>query len=673
MREISTKALSWSWNGASLRSRAFQTILAVVAVVFSGVGCTTTESQPVANTAADASTTDPSFITWKVSTQAYTDDLLAEAQRLAELGDTGPALDRIDEALCAVLDPPDAFADDPAYLDFVAGLLATAEELEHSLALGEDSTIEGREMVALPPIDIPDLPPDAIEIVGPDGLPPSDYPLILNSTVDGFLDAMTAEGEYRRRIETGLTRAGDYLPMIRDKFRAAGLPTEISYLPLIESAFSVKAYSRARAHGMWQFMSATGRYYGLEIGSLVDERRDPVRSTEAAVAYLTDLFREFDDWYLALAAYNSGAGNVRRAIRKSGSRDFWTLRRYLPRETRNYVPAFIASVIIAKDPVQWGFPVPDEQPWVFDRVDVPDALDLQFLADRTTLTVEELRRINPAIRRDLTPANRVTALWLPQGEGSAVATVLAETPRTDWAPRMIHTVRRGESLSTIAARYGSSVGAIKQANGLRRTLIHPGQSLIVPRFGVSHESPVQRQADNGTYVIQSNDTLWDIARAFDLSVDALCAANDLGRRSVIQPGQRLRLPAGTQANTASTPSAGAAGDWSGRYTVRSGDTLSGIASRYRVSVSSLRRANGLRSSRIYPGNTLTVPGSGTVSSSGQRSTAATTYRVRKGDTLYDIARQFGVSVTEIRRLNGLSTSRIYPGDVLKIPKRQAKS
>ncbi len=674
MMKISTKVRRWSRSRGSVHARAFPMILATVLAVISGLGCTTTDSPPVADpTATDATAPDASFIAWKDSTQAYTDDLLAEAQRLAELGDTGPALDRIDEALCAVLDPPDAFAGDPAYLDFVAGLLATAEELEHSLSLGEDGTIEGREMVALPPIDIPDLPPDAIEIVGPDGLPPSDYPLILNSIVDGFLDAMTAEGEYRRRIETGLTRAGDYLPMIRAKFRAAGLPTEISYLPLIESAFSVKAYSRARAHGMWQFMSATGRYYGLEIGSLVDERRDPVRSTEAAVAYLTDLYREFDDWYLALAAYNSGAGNVRRAIRKSGSHDFWTLKRYLPRETRNYVPAFIASVIIAKDPAQWGFPVPNEKPWTFDRVDVPDALDLQFLADRTTLTVEELRRINPAIRRDLTPANRVTALWLPKGEGSAVATVLAETPRTDWAPRMIHTVRRGESLSTIAARYGSSVGAIKQANGLRRTLIHPGQSLIVPRFGVSHDSPVQRQADSGTYVVQSNDTLWDIARAFGISVDSLCAANGLGRRSVIQPGQRLQLPAGSQANAASSSSAGAAGEWSGRYTVRSGDTLSGIASRYRVSVSSLRRANGLNSSRIYPGNTLTVPGSGTVSSSGQGSSTATTYRVRRGDTLYDIARQFGVSVTEIRRLNGLNTSRIYPGDVLKIPQRQAKS
>ncbi len=264
---------------------------------------------------------------------------------------------------------------------------------------------------------------------------------------------------------------------------ASGLPLDLSYLPLIESAFSLKAYSRARAHGMWQFISATGRHYGLEVGTLVDERRDPVRSTEAAAAYLSDLYGEFSDWYLALAAYNSGAGNVRRAIRKSGSRDFWTLRKYLPRETRNYVPAFIASVIVAKDPEAFGFTAPQEQPWNYDSVDVPDALDLQFMASKSGIPLDELRELNPAIRRDLTPARSTTALRLPLGTADAAQSVLDSNPRSDWAPRMIHTVRSGESLYTIARKYGSNVSAIRQANGLRSSLIHPGDNLIVPRFG----------------------------------------------------------------------------------------------------------------------------------------------------------------------------------------------
>lgn len=644
--------------------------VATAAVLTVGCGSTAPSSRRDQPATADRVSTGEAFASWQASTQAYTDDLLAEARRLAELGDDAGALDRIDEALCAVLEPPEAIADSPAYLDFVAGLLTAAETLESSLSDDAVDAFDQRDVVTLPPIEIPELPPDAIEIIGPDGLPPSEYPLVLNPTVDRFLDAMTADGEYRRRIATGLSRSGDYLPMIQARFEAAGLPIEISYLPLIESAFSVKAYSRARAHGMWQFIASTGRHYGLEIGSLVDERRDPVRSTEAAIAYLTDLYSEFDDWHLALAAYNSGAGNVRRAIRRSGSRDFWTLKRYLPRETRNYVPAFIASVIVAKNPERFGLSRPVERPWDFDRVDVPDALDLQFLADRTELPLDELRDLNPAIRRDLTPANRVTAIWVPPGSGEVVVDVLAETPRSDWAPRMIHTVRRGESLSTIAARYGSSVGAIKQANGLRRTLIHPGQNLIVPRFGDLPERPTHRAADDGGYVVQSNDTMWDIARAFGVSVDSLCAANGMSRRDVIRPGQRLRLPGGAAAASASATAQPATGSWSGRYTVRSGDTLSGIAARHGVSVNALRRTNNLTGSRIYPGNTLVVPGSATVAA--ERGGGTSTYRVRKGDTLYDIARQFGVSVGELRRLNGLSTSRIYPGDVLKIPKRQAK-
>jgi membrane-bound lytic murein transglycosylase D len=651
-------------------------ILVMITALLSVLGCS---SAPVADdqaagTAAPAAVPpnqQPLFRAWEVSTREQADDLLAEADRMVSQGDHRAALDRIDEALCLVLEPPEGYAGNPEYLDFVARLLAEAEALEDNL-VGTGDMAEPQELVALPPIDVPEIDADLMQPVDPNALPDSEYPLVRNTTVERFLEAMTSDGEYRERIETGLGRSGDYLPMIRGKLTKAGLPVELSYLPLIESAFSVKAYSRARAHGMWQFIASTGRHYGLEIGSLVDERRDPVRSTDAAVAYLSDLYREFDDWHLALAAYNSGSGNVRRAVRRSGSRDFWTLRRHLPRETRNYVPAFIASVIIAKEPDRWGFPVPDEKPWGYDRVEVPDALDLEFLADRTGLSADELRRINPAIRRDLTPANQVTSLWLPPGTASDVSRLLESVPSSEWAPRMIHTVRRGESLYTIARRYSSSVGAIKQANGLRRNLIHPGQSLVVPRLGVSYAAPPQRSAQNGSYVVQPNDTLWDIARAFGISVDSLCAANGTSRNQVIRPGQRLLLPDGSSSMSVGRRSAAAPASWSDTYTVRRGDTLSGIAQRFGVTVTELRRANGLTSSRIYPGNALSVPSLSPTAPDRATVRGATTYRVRKGDTLYDIARQFGVSVNELRRLNGLASSRIYPGDVLRIPKKQAK-
>jgi membrane-bound lytic murein transglycosylase D len=631
------------------------------------------DSSPEVNTAADNSA--KSYRQWEESTREFADDLMAEAQRLQREGSGDDAVALADDALCLVLETPTGYLHEVRYLVYLAEMIDEAIEIEAALQPIDDELEATEEFVLLPPIDL--FPVDRVvaEAVADSPLPLSDFPLELNSTVERFLEAMVSAGEYHQRIAVGLSRAGTDLPMIRPRFAEAGLPEDLSYLPLIESAFSVRAYSRARALGMWQFISSTGRHYGLDVGSLIDERRDPERSTEAAVAYLADLYDQFDNWYLALAAYNSGSGNVRRAIRRSGSTDFWTLRRYLPRETRNYVPAFIASVIVAKQPEKYGFTAPVDKPWIFEIIEVPDALDLQFLAKESGIPLDELRELNPAIRRDLTPARSTTNLRLPPGTTAAAEAALSSTPRDQWAPRMIHTVRSGDSLYVIARKYGSSVSAIRQANALRGSLIRPGQNLIVPRFetgvGVGDSQP-QRTADGGVYVVQRNDTLWDIANGFSVSVDQLCAVNGLSRRDVIRPGQRLNIPDGaTRYDTVARrqpPQVSAA-----TYTVRGGDTLYDIASKYDVSVTALKRANGLRSSRIYPGKELRIPAPVNTPAPSQATAGPGTYRVQKGDTLYDIARKFGVSISELRKANGLRTSRIYPGDILRIPTAQAKS
>lgn len=580
-------------------------LISVILSLLLAAACTTSgpiehpEPQPVLEAAAETAPS-PSR-DWEEETQSVVEEMVLEAQRLAAAGETEAALAHIDAALCTALSSPADFQTDDAYLEMVERLVNEANALEESLAL--DSTDDFVEEIAeLPLVEFPaESESDQASDVEPI-LPDSDYPLELNGTVEKFLELLGEPSEYRSRVEAGLVRSGLYLPMIREQLREAGLPEDLAYLPLIESAFSVKAYSRARAHGMWQFISSTGRHYGLEIGSLVDERRDPVRSTEAAVAYLGDLYESFSDWHLALAAYNSGAGNVRRAIRRSGSRDFWLLRGYLPRETRNYVPAFIASVIVAKKPARYGFPTPQEEHWPFDGVQVPDALDLEFLATKIDLSVETLRELNPALRRDLTPAKTTTTLWLPPGYGTVTEEVLGSIPTTEWAPRLIHTVRPGDSLSTIAARYGSSASAISQANGLRSTLIHPGQTLLVPRYGSAPPRPaINRAVDDGGYVVQPNDTLWDISRSFSVTVDSLCAVNGISRRQPIHPGQRLEIPTGRIASASVEPSAAAV------YRVRRGDTLYDIARRFNVSVRALQRANGLNGSRIYPGDVLHIP------------------------------------------------------------------
>jgi len=235
---------------------------------------------------------------------------------------------------------------------------------------------------------------------------------------------------------------------------------------------------------------------------------------------------------------------------------------------------------------------------------------------------------------------------------------------------MIHTVRSGESLYTIARKYGSNVSAIRQANGLRSSLIHPGENLIVPRFG-TESTVAARQiftaSAEGQYEVQPNDTLWDIARGFSVSVDSLCTVNDLSRNSVIRPGQRLRIPGGA---TPVPPSGGqrAAAAASSTYTVRSGDTLYDIASVHGVSVSALKRTNKINGSRIHPGDVLRIPDPvGDPPPPRTADTGSAMYRVRQGDTLYDIARKFGVSTSALQRANGLRGSRIYPGDELRIP------
>jgi membrane-bound lytic murein transglycosylase D len=654
--------------------RASWRSLIVVAPALLLAACSTTQ-EPSHDVGIVADNSAKTYRLWEESTRDFADDLMEEAQRLQGEGRGDEAIAVTDEALCAVLETPAGYSSEGRYLDYLAELIDEANEIEAALQPIDDDIEDTEALALLPPIDlfVDDIAVDTS--VADSLLPPSDFPLILNSTVERFLEAMVSSGEYHRRIGTGLSRAGTYLPMIRSRFAAAGLPQDLSYLPLIESAFSVKAYSRARAHGMWQFISSTGRHYGLDVGSLVDERRDPELSTAAAVAYLSDLHDQFNDWYLALAAYNSGSGNVRRAIRRSGSRDFWILRRYLPRETRNYVPAFIASVIVAKKPEKYGFTAPVDKPWNFETIEVPDALDLQFLSKESGIPLDELRELNPAIRRDLTPARSTTNLRLRPGMTASAERVLTSTPRDQWAPRMIHTVRSGDSLYAIARKYGSSVSAIRQANALRGSLIRPGQNLIVPRFGTemrAASNQPQRSADGGVYIVQRNDTLWDIANGFSVSVDSLCAANGLSRRDVIRPGQRLNIPDGV---TIYIPPARQQAETESRatHTVRPGDTLSDIASDYNVSVSALKRANGLRSSRIYPGKDLRIPAPVERSTPERAAVEPGTYKVQKGDTLYDIARRFGVSISDLRRANGLRTSRIYPGDVLRIPSSEAKS
>jgi membrane-bound lytic murein transglycosylase D len=407
---------------------------------------------------------------------------------------------------------------------------------------------------------------------------------------------------------------------------------------MIESGFSHRAYSWAHAVGLWQFIKSTGRLYGLRSDWWVDERRDPVASTDAAARYLRALYDEFGNWELALAAYNVGEGAVRRAIKRQGTRNFWSLR--LPRETRNHVPKFYAALIVGSEPEKYGFTVTPEMPYATEQIAVDFSVDLETLAGCCGVSEETLVELNPSLLRRCTPPNEDSfPVYVPAGTGEKTVLALAaippekrQTPRVEFAE---HRVRRGETLSKIARKYGTSVQAIVDANRLgSRNRVVVGQRLVVPdASGVS-------------------------------SRDAQVASSRSSRSSSASKSssKRASAPAGTEKVV---------------YVVKSGDTLSRIAEVHGVSTTNLRRWNDV-GRHIRPGDRLTIyskNGAQIASSSGaSRSTKSSAasgpkvVRVRRGDTLWDIARTHGVSLTELLSANNMSrTARIKPGDRIKIP------
>ena len=376
----------------------------------------------------------------------------------------------------------------------------------------------------------------------------------------------------RDRFEIWLSRLGRYEGMIRERLRARGLPEDLVYLTLIESGLSNTAVSRARAVGMWQFMAATGRGYGLQIDPWIDDRRDPFKATDAAVAHLNDLVQRLGSVYLAAAAYNAGAGRIEREIRRlPGEPDtvddqtFFQIadRRNLRRETRDYVPKLIAAALIAKQPARYGFTdIQRLPPLVFDEVSVPDATGLDVLARLADTTVAAMLELNPQFVRGITPPQRAVIVRVPRGMGARVAERYNDLPVNERITFVDHYVTSGQSLSSIAQRYKVTVTMLQAANPhLRAHALRIGQRVIVPMSGrvvprgawSTPPEPKVRRTSGTRYRnvsstsatrhrVAAGETASGIARQHGIGLAALLEANDLTMRSVIRPGDVLRIP-----------------------------------------------------------------------------------------------------------------------------------
>ena len=374
-------------------------------------------------------------------------------------------------------------------------------------------------------------------------------PLVRNKQVDQFITYFTtAKG--RKQFSIWMKRYMEYKDLIIPILKQHKMPEELMILAMIESGLNPKAYSRANASGMWQFIYSTGKNYGLKRDWYVDERRDPVKATHAACEYLKDLNEQFDNWYLALAAYNCGAGRISRASKLHQTYDFWQMHS-LPRESRNYIPYYLAAAIIAKDPDQYGFNIPESKPFSYEEVVLENSADLAVLSRVAGIKVKTLRKYNPELRQSATPADSPYLLKLPKGKKEQFLARWNSIPESErFAPQFIvHRVRYGESLWTISKKYGASIHDIAAVNKIRnRHKIRVGNKLKIPIKGGALRTWGTK--DNGgpvghykvTYKVKRGDTLGQIAEDYKSNASRIRRWNGLKYgSSLIYPGQKLRI------------------------------------------------------------------------------------------------------------------------------------
>ncbi|HZP23339.1 MAG TPA: LysM peptidoglycan-binding domain-containing protein [Terriglobales bacterium] len=442
----------------------------------------------------------------------------------------------------------------------------------------------------------------------------SDLPLVMNDYVASFINYFSSP-RGRATLEHAWARSGRYHDMIARILKEEGVPQELIYLAQAESGFQPLALSRAGARGMWQFMAGSGELYGLERSWWIDDRQDPEKATRAAARHLKDLYNQFGDWYLAMAAYNSGASTVQHAVERTGYADFWELYRrgVLPQETRNYVPIILAVTIMAKNPEQYGLQrvTPEPSP-ITDHVTINYPVDLRLVAECVDTSVDYLAELNPSLLRMTTPKDQTFTLNLPAGSEEKYETAMAAIPldmRTWWR---YHHVEYGDTLPSIARKYHVSASAIAEANNLPDEEVKAGTKLIIP-ISPGHVQTVAFSHKATHYRVRKGDTVASVADDFEVPVEKLRKWNHL-RGSALTPGRTLIIykPAGDTADAEpeGKPAAhhgSSDGTQAAKYhKVKKGETLSSIAETNHTSVAALRRDNPNLSANVRAGETLLI-------------------------------------------------------------------
>src|SRR5512143_2443191 len=374
-----------------------------------------------------------------------------------------------------------------------------------------------------------------------------DIPMVLNDSVESHLEYFTNRG--RDKFQLYLDRSARFMPMMKDIFREKNLPEDLVYVALIESGFNPYAVSWCKAVGAWQFMPGTAKLYGLKIDWWIDERKDPIKSTKAAAELLKDLHDQFGSWPLALASYNAGAGKVQRAVLRTRSDDFWDLKasRFIKAETKNYIPKYMAATIIAKNPEGYGFTPGDRQPFKYDEVTLEESVDLRLVARCAECTYEEIKELNPELKRWVTPPHYDRyVLRLPPNKKDVFLANFAAVPPEQKIKWERHEVKKGETLAGLAKKYNTSAEAIRDVNGLRKNRLSPGKHLLIP-VEMSETADAGYQNPGGDnrqqeilYRVRRGETLAKIARKHDVSVADIKEWNK-GLGNSLRTGQKIKL------------------------------------------------------------------------------------------------------------------------------------